>query len=228
MTAPQATSLSPRAKSLVRLLVMVELSLALHLAIIFGIQIGAVEQGSQAHQAIEARLMPAPSATAREAIAQEILVKASVRPTRLLTEDVQPPADSVPSDSPKSQPEQPKPGISEAAASPTLVDAPLPPDGNYYPAREVDDHPVVVSRSIPVYPAKAAEANIKGSVSVLFLLNENGRVDEVTVLDETPSGLGFDAAVHEWLKQARFKPAMRKGRAVKSRVVFRVTFDPNN
>lgn len=226
MNVKEATPLSPRAKSQIRLLVMVELSLALHLAIIFGIQIGAVEQGSQAHQAIEARLMPAPASL--ETIPQEILVKAIERPIKSRVEDYQAPADIAPGDSPKAQQEQHKPGMSEAAASPAMIDAPLPPDDTYYPSREVDEHPKVLSRSIPVYPAKAAEANIKGNVSVLFLLNENGRVDEVNILEETPPGLGFDAAVNEWLKQARFKPAMRKGRAVKSRVVFRVTFDPEN
>src|SRR4030065_160411 len=152
MTTTKPPSLSPRAKSLVRLLVMVELSLVLHLAIIFGIQVGAVERGSQARQPIEARLMSA-------------------------------------------QPAQ---------------DAP----------------PALVSQVRPAYPTKAVDADVKGDVLVLFMLNENGSVDEVSVLEENPPGYGFDAAVNEWLKQARFKPAMRKGRAVKSRVVDRVNFEP--
>ena len=117
-------------------------------------------------------------------------------------------------------------GLPEAAASPTLVDAPLPLDPTYYPAREVDEHPALVSQVRPAYPAKAVKAEVKGDVLVLFMLNENGSVDEVSVLEENPPGYGFDAAVNEWLKQARFKPAMRKGRAVKSRVVYRVTFEP--
>lgn len=220
MTATQPTSLSPRAKSLVRLLVMVELSLALHLAIIFGIQVGAVERGSLARPAIEARLMPAQDAP------QQILVKAIDRPIQSRVEEYQPPAQAAPSESAKSPAEQHKPGLPEAAASPALVDAPLPLDPTYYPAREVDEHPALVSRVRPAYPAKAVEADVKGDVLVLFMLNENGSVDEVSVLEENPPGYGFDVAVNEWLKQARFKPAMRKGRAVKSRVVYRVTFEP--
>lgn len=220
MTITQPTSLSPRAKSLVRLLVMVELSLALHLAIIFGIQVGAVERGSLARPAIEARLMPAQDAP------QQILVKAIDRPIQSRVEEYQPPAQAAPSESAKSPAEQHKPGLPEAAASPALVDAPLPLDPTYYPAREVDDHPALVSRVRPAYPAKAVDADVKGDVLVLFMLNENGSVDEVSVLEENPPGYGFDVAVNEWLKQARFKPAMRKGRAVKSRVVYRVTFEP--
>ncbi|MBI5752646.1 MAG: TonB family protein [Hydrogenophilales bacterium] len=220
MTTPQPTSLSPRAKSLVRLLVMVELSLVLHLAIIFGIQAGAVERGSLARPAIEARLMPAKDAP------QQILVKAIDRPIKSRVEEYQPPSRAAPSDSAKPQAEQHKPGLPEAAASPTLVDAPLPLDPTYYPAREVDEHPALVGQVRPVYPAKAAKAEVKGDVLVLFMLNENGSVDEVSVLEENPPGYGFDVAVNEWLKQARFKPAMRKGRAVKSRVVYRVTFEP--
>jgi protein TonB len=222
MTATQPASLSPRAKSLARLLVMVELSLVLHLAIIFGIQVGAVERGSQARQPIEARLMPAPPAPD----APQILVKAIDRPIQSRAEEYQPPSQAAPSESAKPQAEQRKPGLPEAAASPTLADAPLPLDPTYYPAREVDEHPALVSRMRPAYPAKAVDADVKGDVLVLFMLNENGSVDEVSVLEENPPGYGFDAAVNEWLKQARFKPAMRKGRAVKSRVVYRVTFEP--
>lgn len=222
MTTTQSTSLSPRAKSLVRLLVMVELSLVLHLAIIFSIQVGAVERGGPARQPIEARLMSAPPAQD----APQILVKAIDRPIKSRVEEYQPPAQAVPGDSAKSQAEQHKPGLPEAAASPTLVDAPLPLDPTYYPAREVDEHPALVSQVRPAYPARAVDADIKGDVLVLFMLNENGSVDEVSVLEENPPGYGFDAAVNEWLKQARFKPAVRKGRAVKSRVVYRVTFEP--
>jgi protein TonB len=222
MTTTPAPSLSPRAKSLVRLLVMVELSLVLHLAIIFGIQVGAVERGSQARQPIEARLMSAQPAQD----APQILVKAIDRPIKSRVEEYQPSPQAAPSESPKSQAEQHKPGLPEAAASPTLVDAPLPLDTTYYPARAVDEHPALVSQVRPAYPIKAVDADVKGDVLVLFMLNENGSVDEVSVLEENPPGYGFDAAVNEWLKQARFKPAMRKGRAVKSRVVYRVTFEP--
>ena len=224
MTTTPAPSLSPRAKSLVRLLVMVELSLVLHLAIIFGIQVGAVERGSIARQAIEARLMPAPAT--QDMPPQQILVKAIDHPIKSRVEEYQLPPQAAPSVNAKPQAEQHKPGLPEAAASPTLVDAPLPLDPTYYPAREVDEHPALVSQVRPAYPARAVDADVKGDVLVLFMLNENGSVDEASVLEENPPGYGFDAAVHEWLKQARFKPAMRKGRAVKSRVVYRVTFEP--
>jgi len=224
MTTTQPTTLSPRAKSLVRLLVMVELSLVLHLAIIFSIQVGAVERGGPTRQPIEARLMSL--SPKQDAPQQQILVKAIDRPIKSRVEEYQPPAQAVPSDSAKSQAEQHKPGLPEAAASPALVDAPLPLDPTYYPAREVDEHPALVSQVRPAYPARAVDADVKGDVLVLFMLNENGSVDEVSVLEENPPGYGFDVAVNEWLKQARFKPAMRKGRAVKSRVVYRVTFEP--
>lgn len=223
MTTTQSAALSPRAKSLIRLLVMVEFSLALHLAIIFGIQVGAVERGSQARQPIEARLMSAP---AEKDAQTQILVKAIDRPIKSRVEEYQQPPQAAPSESAKSQAEQHKPGLPEAAANPTLIDAPLPLDPTYYPAREVDQHPALVSRVRPAYPAQAVDADVKGDVLVLFMLNENGSVDEVSVLEENPPGYGFDVAVNEWLKQARFKPAMRKGRAVKSRVVYRVTFEP--
>ena len=90
----------------------------------------------------------------------------------------------------------------------------------------MDEHPALISAERPVYPEKAAAANVKGDVLALFLLNENGTVDEVSVLEQNPPGYALGEAVTEWLQHAQFKPAMRHGRAVKMRVVYRVTFEP--
>ena len=210
-----------------RLLVAIEISLVLHLAIIFGIQIGAVERRVMPRPAIEARIVTMPPAHRTPAPPQtQILVKAIDRPVKSRVEDYRPPVRPLSADAHKPEAEAPKPGMPAAAASPTMVAAPLPPDPTYYPASEVDEHPALISAARPVYPEKAAAANLKGDVLVLFLLNENGTVDEVSVLEQNPPGYGLGEAVIEWLQQAQFKPAMRRGRAVKMRVVYRVTFEP--
>lgn len=224
MNAP--AQLSAQAKSRIRLLVAIEISLVLHLAIIFGIQVGAVERSLPARPAIEARIVAMPPAHESHASPQpHILVKAIDRPVKSRIEEfrplVHPPPAAV-----QQAAEAPKPGMPAAAASPTLVRAPLPPDPTYYPASEVDEHPALISAERPVYPEKAAAANVKGDVLVLFLLNENGTVDEVSVLEQNPPGYALGEAVTEWLQHAQFKPAMRRGRAVKMRVVYRVTFEP--
>lgn len=210
-----------------RLLVAIEISLVLHLAIIFGIQIGAVERSVMPRPAIEARIVTMPPAHQKPAPPQtQILVKAIDRPVKSRVEDYRPPVRPLPADAQKPEAEALKPGMPAAAASPTMVHAPLPPDPTYYPASEVDEHPALIGAARPAYPEKAAAANVKGDVLVLFLLNENGTVDEVSVLEQNPPGYALDEAVIEWLQHAQFKPAMRRGRAVKMRVVYRVTFEP--
>ncbi len=206
-----------------RLLVAIEISLVLHLAIIFGIQVGAIEKGATPHPAIEARLVAQPPTPDAKA---QILVKAINRPVKSTVQDYLPLTQALPTDAQKPEAKASKPGMPAAAATPTMVDAPLPPDPTYYPAREVDEHPVLISAERPAYPEKAAAGNVKGNVLALFLLNENGTVDEVSVLEQNPPGYALDEAVIEWLQHAQFKPAMRKGRAVKMRVVYRVMFEP--
>ena len=209
-----------------RLLVAIEISLVLHLAIIFGIQVGAVEHSVMPSPAIEARIVALPPAKDAQAPQTQILVKAIDRPVKSRVQDYHPAVHTAPTEAQKPPTEAPKPGMPAAAASPTMLDAPLPSDPTYYPASEVDEHPALINGARPVYPEKAAAANVKGDVLVLFFLNEHGTVDEVSVIEQHPPGYALDEAVIEWLKQAQFKPAMRKGRAVKMRVVYRVTFEP--
>lgn len=233
MTIPHSPPApSPRAKSLIRLLVTIEISLALHVAIILGIQIGTVERGGLPRPAIEARLMPAPSA--QDVPLQDILVKAIDRPIMSQVKDYQPPPQATPSDSPSDSPSetpkspsaQTKPGLPEAAASPTLVEAPLPVDPTYYPSREVDEPAAWVVKPNTQYPARAATENRSGEVLMLLLVDEWGKVQEASVVEVKPEGLGFEEAAMASVGGVRFKPAMRKGRAVKSRVVYRVSFEP--
>ena len=223
MTTPPPTSLSPRAKSLVRLLVMFEVSLALHLAIFFGLQIGAVERVGEARPVIEVQLAPSP---AQESPSQQILVKAIDRPVKSQATDYEPPAEVAPRDVPKPQVAQSQPGLPEAAASPALIDVPLPADPTFYPSREVDVPAAWATKPITSYPPQAEKANIKGEVLVLLLVDELGKVQEASVVEVKPPGFGFEEAAMASVGQARFKPAMLKGQAVKSRVVYRVTFEP--
>jgi len=192
------------------------LSLALHALIIFGLQVGAVEQGGKPRRTLEARLVPWSAGEA------EILVKAIEGPVKSEVQDFEPPAPAAPSAEPTPAEAAPKAGIPEAAASPTMVDVPLPLDTTYYSLREVDVRPKQLSD--PLYPEQAAKLQIGGKVRVRLLLNENGGVDEATILEVDPPDWGFDAAVLQHMKTARFKPAMRKGRPVRSTVEYVLEF----
>jgi TonB family protein len=193
------------------------ISLAVHALIVFGLQIGAVEQGGgKPRRALEARLA---SGSAGE---PEVLLKAIEGPVKSEVQDYEPPSPDAPSAETTPAESAPKAGMPEAAASPTMLDAPLPPDTTYYGLKEVDVRPRALSD--PVYPEQAARLQIGGKVRVRLLLNENGGVDEATILGVDPPDWGFDTAVLEHLKTARFRPAMRKGRPVRSTVEYELEF----
>jgi protein TonB len=229
-----------RTRVLVRLGLAVLLSLALHLALIFSVRVGVVAPHARPEHFLQVRLTTRdqagrPSRPAAEG-RQPVLVHARNEPAPT----PKPEPELAPTPSPK--PAEPKPvapsppGPQPAEVGSAKPEVPkesagatgggLPPPPDYYPAVEVDEHPVLVSGGQPVYPDKAARDSIKGDVTVLMLLNENGAADDVTVIDAQPPGYAFEDAVIAWLRKARFKPAMRKGKAVKARVVYHVTFEP--
>lgn len=221
-----ATQLSPAARSALRLLVMLQASIALHIALILLPQFGAIERGAPPPRELQVTLAPMPEAHSL----QPVLLKAIDRPVKTQARDWVPPApDTPPSPPPGQSPpsdEPHKPGMPAEAAGATTLDIPLAADDTYYPLKELDEFPKLVRGGKPVYPRQAEDANLKGEVTVLFLLNEKGEVEDVSIVDVKPAGYGFEEAVMQWLAQARFKPAIRKGRVVKGRVVYRVQFDP--
>ncbi len=201
-----------------RLIIAFLLSLALHALIIFEVHVGSVEkEGSRPRRTIEARLIPWNAVNANE-----VLVRSIEGPVKSQVQNFVPPTPVAPSPAQTRSDEASKPGMPETAANPVMLDAPLPLDTKYYGLKEVDVPPSKLGD--PVYPAQAAKLNISGKVRVKLLLNENGGVDEATVLAVDPPGWGFDEAVLVFLKSGRFKPAMRKGRAVRSTVNYELEF----
>ncbi|MDY6972186.1 MAG: energy transducer TonB [Thermodesulfobacteriota bacterium] len=78
---------------------------------------------------------------------------------------------------------------------------------------DVDQKPVALFRMRPSYPLKAKKNNTTGRVEFRFLVDRDGRVKEVEILDSTPHGL-FDQATREAVMKWRFQPAKVKGAAV--------------
>lgn len=120
-----------------------------------------------------------------------------------------------------------------AAASP-LVEDPLPqpsaqpvsvPDLVHYPARELDVYPQPLKPVSPVYPHQALAERIGGSVTLMLMIDEVGRVTEAAVVDAAPEGL-FDQSAVAALSAAAFSPAQKNGRAVRSRLLITLDFDP--
>ncbi len=78
-----------------------------------------------------------------------------------------------------------------------------------------------------VYPERALMFRVAGKVRLTLFINENGDVDEVTIIEAKPPDV-FDRSAKEAALALKYKPAEKLGRPVKSRRTIEVTFDPYN
>ncbi len=101
---------------------------------------------------------------------------------------------------------------------PPGADAPVVlrvPDPNYYPARELEAYP---TRARPLELAGSPGAR---SIRLLLLIDEHGIVNDISLVEAGAAGR-LDAALRAALGAARFIPARKDGRDVKSRVLLSV------
>lgn len=70
--------------------------------------------------------------------------------------------------------------------------------------------PEIIERIPPRYPRGAAENKVEGKVEMQFIVNADGRVQDVIVLNSEPADVFDDVAV-EAIKAWRFKPARNDG-----------------
>ncbi|MGY6217276.1 energy transducer TonB [Methylolobus aquaticus] len=82
---------------------------------------------------------------------------------------------------------------------------------------------VVLSRVMPRYPPRAERQGLEGSVTLELTINAAGVVSQAAVVAAQPPGV-FDEAALEAIRQWRFKPAYRSGRAVEQRARQRISF----
>jgi TonB family protein len=96
---------------------------------------------------------------------------------------------------------------------------------------EVDQEPEIIGgiealhRNLR-YPQNARDSGIEGRVFVQFIVDEEGNVIDPVVI----SGLGggCDEAALELVREAKFKPGILSGRAVKVNFLLPITFRLNN
>ncbi len=72
------------------------------------------------------------------------------------------------------------------------------------------------------YPREAKDQGLEGNVVLQLDIDASGRVTSVTVLN--PAGHGFDEAATEAAKQFMFEPALRDGKPIASRILYRYSF----
>lgn len=90
----------------------------------------------------------------------------------------------------------------------------------------VDVAPVATSRAPLEYPATARSKGISGHVNLSLMVNRQGEVEQVKVLESNPTGI-FEQAAIAAVKAWHFKPAIYKGEAVSIWVKQRISFNLN-
>ena len=75
----------------------------------------------------------------------------------------------------------------------------------------------------PSYPSDALKKGIEGWVELAFTVMPNGSVDDIEVRNASPADTFDDAAIKA-IRQWRFEPVMRNGKAVPQRAMVRLRF----
>lgn len=91
---------------------------------------------------------------------------------------------------------------------------------------ELDQAPRPVVKTPPVYPFRAREQGVEGVVQVKILVNADGSVGEVLIMDARPPDT-FDNAVLAAVPNWRFEPGVIGGKRVTAWVVTALRFQLN-
>ncbi len=89
---------------------------------------------------------------------------------------------------------------------------------------EVDEKPRVLQKVNPVYPHRAKRRNIKGKVTVKFLVSVSGDVTKPSVVEAKPEGV-FEQSVLQAIQRWRFKPGYYQGKPVPTWVILPIQFN---
>jgi len=79
---------------------------------------------------------------------------------------------------------------------------------------ELDKEPVLMASPSPKYPSEMRKNKIEGTVTILFLLNEDGRVEDPRV--EKSSRQEFERPALDAVMRWKFKPGMKDGKPVRT------------
>lgn len=79
---------------------------------------------------------------------------------------------------------------------------------------ELEKRPELLAAVPPLYPPALRKAGVEGSVSVVFVLDEDGHVEDPRV--ERSSRTEFEKPALEALRKWRFRPGMKDGQPVRT------------
>jgi periplasmic protein TonB len=82
----------------------------------------------------------------------------------------------------------------------------LPPIVEAPPAPKLVINPVRISGDNPTFPTRALDRGISGEVTLSFTVSPTGKVENIDVTGERPSGYGFARAAREAIQGWTFQP----------------------
>jgi protein TonB len=88
--------------------------------------------------------------------------------------------------------------------------------------QELDQKPRPIFQAEPIYPFDLRQKNVEGTVYILFVVDQQGRVIDPTV--ETSTHGAFDKPALDAVRQWRFEPAVRDGKRVQARLRVPIRF----
>jgi protein TonB len=91
---------------------------------------------------------------------------------------------------------------------------------------DLEKRPEAVSQVPPTYPAELRKAKIEGQVTLVFILGEDGRVEDARV--ENSSRPEFEKPALEAIRKWRFRPGEKDGQKVRSYVRIPMKFRVNS
>ena len=125
---------------------------------------------------------------------------------------------------PEMQPLEMDPVPFRIELNPRLMGGPQLSLKPFYEAGELDQPPRPLVKMPPVYPYKAKRLEIEGFVKIKFLVDEDGTVSRVSILDASPKGV-FEDSVLQTLPSWKFSPGRILGESVSSWVVTTIRFE---
>jgi protein TonB len=111
------------------------------------------------------------------------------------------------------------PGFAMAQAS---AAADLDENMDSFDVSDLEQRPEIIAQVAPAYPGELRRARIEGTVTVVFLLTEEGRVDEARV--ENASRPEFEAPALDAVRRWKFKPGMKDGEPVRTHMRLPIRF----
>ena len=92
--------------------------------------------------------------------------------------------------------------------------------------KDLDQNIRPSSRTAPIYPRMAKRRNIQATVNCSFIINTEGKVEQIKIIDTVPAGHEklFEAACRRALLKWKFTPSTKDGRRVRVQVFQELEF----